>query len=68
MSSDSPASQPDPANALRQAWKLMRSALKILGAVDAPKEIGAHLDLAIVRLEESSSLGMNPKSPDDLGQ
>ena len=43
---------PEPApRALSHALELMRSALNVLDASRAPAEIGAHLDLAICRLE-----------------
>lgn len=36
---------------LREALRLMSGALKLLDEEGAPSEIGAHLDLAIHRLE-----------------
>lgn len=40
----------DPAP-LTQALELMRSALELLDQANAPADLGAHLDLAICRLE-----------------
>ena len=37
---------------LAQALELMRSALELLDEANAPADLGAHLDLAICRLEE----------------
>lgn len=40
---------------LAQAASSMRAALKLLDEADAPPDIGAHLDLAIHRLESTIS-------------
>ena len=37
---------------LAEAMALMRQALQLLDAAQAPADIGAHLDLAIVRLDQ----------------
>jgi hypothetical protein len=42
----------------------MRSALEILDITGAPMDIGAHMDLAIVRLEEAIAATTQDKSPD----
>ena len=40
---------------LQKALEEMESALRLLDGVDAPPDIGAHLDLAICRLKELTS-------------
>ena len=40
---------------LLKAWLHMQAALKLLDQVDAPADIGAHLDLAICRVEAAIS-------------
>ena len=42
---------------LAEAIALMRQALQLLDATQAPADIGAHLDLAIVRLDQCMSDG-----------
>ena len=39
-------------NKLTEALQLMRRALTLLDGAEGPDEVGAHLDLAITRLEE----------------
>jgi hypothetical protein len=56
MTGGTPASKrydPQPAIAMRliAAQRHMTAALKILDEVDAPSDIGAHLDLALQRLQ-----------------
>lgn len=40
---------------MQLALKIMQDALLLLDSAGAPPDIGAHLDLAIVRLKESIS-------------
>jgi hypothetical protein len=44
---------PDALDQMRKALALMREALDLLDGARAPAHLGAHLDLAIVRLAES---------------
>ena len=47
-----PLSNREPSPLLTVALSSMRNALQLLDDAEAPGDIGAHLDLAIVRLEE----------------
>lgn len=47
---------------LAEAMALMRQALQLLDAAQAPADIGAHLDLAIVRLGEAMAKASDPWS------
>jgi hypothetical protein len=47
-----------------RALALLEQALAILDAIDAPGDIGAHVDLAISRLRDE--LGMEPLPPPDV--
>jgi hypothetical protein len=44
---------------LAEAMTLMQQALQLLDETDAPADIGAHLDLAIVRLGEAMGKASN---------
>lgn len=49
----SPGEENDTARLMSRALAHMRLALELLDRAKAPADIGAHLDLAVVRLEES---------------
>ena len=46
---------------LERARTLMRGALDLLDGCDAPADIGAHLDLAICRLDEALAIRTSSK-------
>ena len=47
-----PAEQPGETGLMEIALRRMREALELLDEAQAPADVGAHLDLAIVRLSE----------------
>jgi len=56
---------PDLQTALSRALRQMNCALALLDELDAPGEVGTHLDLAICRLEKH--LGINAPSENGAG-
>lgn len=48
-----PVQQTNSGEMMERAVRLMREALDLLDQATAPSDIGAHLDLAINRLDES---------------
>jgi hypothetical protein len=46
------------AHQFSEALRLLTEALALLDEADAPADIGAHLDLAIYRLEEHAKLDL----------
>lgn len=51
-----------------EALTAMKLALRLLDEVDAPPDIGAHLDLAICRLENEFGMPASPSEPVTLPQ
>lgn len=51
---------PEAIKSLQEAFARMKSALELLDAANAPADIGAHLDLALSRLEDALSVTPQP--------
>lgn len=62
-----PAASPNE-ECLKQALSYMQSAIELLDGLHAPADIGAHLDLAICRLQDWASQQTSSVTPAATGR